>query len=48
MGDERRIGTGLRGFNKLLLEIFEVKVWPMVESEVAIFLQEKQVVYEKQ
>ena len=42
MGDERRIDTGLRGFNKLLLEIFESKIWSMIESEAALFLHDKQ------
>ena len=33
MGEERRLGTGLRGFSRLLLEEIERECWPLVVIE---------------
>lgn len=33
MGEERRLGNGLRGFSRLLLEEIESECWPLILVE---------------
>jgi hypothetical protein len=33
MGEERRLGNGLRGFSRLLLEEIENECWPLIIIE---------------
>lgn len=43
MGEERRLGAGLRGFSRLLLEEIENECWPLVLIERSLLeLEERE------